>query len=1383
MSESISNEIRSYDLTQSQMLMWTGQELNPDSPLYNMILLFDLKGKVNETAFERAFQALLQQCDAMRTVFQVEEGLPRQKIIPDFSYTFEILKESQLSLPFEGWLKERSERLLNVEKCLFDSVLVQKNDGSYYWYFNQHHLITDAWAVSVQYKAMITLYQLALEDKLDQAPTLPLYQEYIAFEQANRVDPTKEAVRTYWKDKLDVLPTPPRLYGYNEQVSTTQNKRIWVDLGAERSAQIRALAQSKEVRSWTQHLSLFNIFSTALYAFLYRISGQRSISIGAPAHNRPTADFKETPGVFIEVFPLLAEIAEGDRFSDLMTKARIESHNFLRYAQPGASYAELNRRFNVVLNYIHAEFEDFNGIPMQSEWVHPNHIDPRHHLRLQVHDFDASGNIQLYFDLNENVFDDSIRDQVPQHFLNLLDAMIEDKDQLIDQPSLLTQENLGQIESFNATAQPIQDTNIVSLFTEQSSISSKETALQFKQQTVSYQDLDSKSNQLAHYLQEKGIGKGDRVAIYLTRSPELLLSIWGILKSGAAYVPIASDYPSDRVSYMLKDAEISLLISTEKLTSNFGGASIPLLTIDKEISDIEACRSEKFPSDISPEMPAYSMYTSGSTGRPKGVVISHGALMNYLRWAKERYVQVERPSFPLFTMIGFDLTVTSLFLPLISGGKLVIYEEAMTGPDLSLLEVMEENAVDVIKLTPSHLALLKDKDCSNSRIKTMIVGGENFKTELAKSIQKAFGTALSIYNEYGPTEATVGCVVHAFDAQKDTQASVPIGQPIANMQAYILDAFLQPVLPGVTGELYMAGNGLADGYWNRTELSAERFVTNPFTENARMYKTGDLVRMDRAGNLEYLGRKDEQVKIGGIRIELGEIESALAKVPGVKQSVVRLYEKSRQYIQTETYCSKCGLPANYPDADYDENGVCHLCRSFENYQKRAAQYFKKQAELQALFEAGKKRKKGEYDCIMLLSGGKDSSYALGKLAEMGLNVLAFTLDNGYISEQAKANIRRVVGDLGVDHVFGQTPAMNAIFVDSLHRHSNVCNGCFKVLYTLSTQIALEKGIPYIVTGLSRGQFFETRLTEELFRDDQVNVEGIDQTILNTRKVYHRVDDAVCRLMDVSMFENDQVFEDVQFVDYYRYTDVSLEEMMEYLEHKLPWVRPTDTGRSTNCLINQVGIYVHKKEEGYNNYAFPYSWDVRIGHKTRDAALEEINEVVDEVEVKRIMEEIGYVEGAANEQQLVAYYVGNSTLSSDELRNHLSKSLPDYMIPVHFQALEEIPLTPNGKVDRSALPNIFDKRTELSGEYIAPTSEIEEMVAEIWEEVLQIERIGIHDNFLALGGHSLAAIRLMARINETFEQDLPLTRVFEMPTIAHLSAHLEEKIMAMLEEME
>jgi len=1425
-------------LTESQLLLWTGQQIHPDVPLYNMIFTFEISGEIDVMAFQKAFAELVVRCDAMRTVFRVENSVPQQIVLDLISDKLAFLDWSNENADarLSPFLEERNKQIFDLSERLFDSALIKFSDKKYIWYLNQHHLITDGFAIVAQYRAMSDLYGHVLNDTLKNATPLPLFSDYLDYESRSKSGSSR--AKEYWKNLSENLPPTPKIYGKqtNKNTTPTGSQRISVDLGKERSTRLRALTQEPDIKAWTQHLSLFNIFTTIVFAWLHRVSGQSKLAISTPVHNRPTADFKNTPGVFIELFPLSTNIENNDTFGALFQRLKLESLNFLKYAKTGMASPHLNRGINVVLNYILGNFGDFNGLPMQEEWRHPNHADAGHHLRLQVMDFDDSGDIRLYFDVNTAVFSEAQRARISGHFLALLDAFIADRSQLVLQPNLISEEeyrevvvglnrgvvlppappetsseqaakggdfslreklpvsnssslNEGQssrlsppLEGGRGEENPkmsdtfkVSDIKVVSVlqsFENQVNKTPDNIAISYKKENYTYSDFDKKINQVAHFLQSKNITSGSRVAIYTKRSPDLLMSIFAVWKCGATYIPIPRDYPAERVAYILDDVQADLLITHQNLTTDV--ASVLVLNLNEERENIRKMTDTSFV--VESDAPAYIMYTSGSTGKPKGVVISHNSLSNYIQWAKGQYVTMPNPTVPLFTSIGFDLTVTSLFLPFIMGGKSVVYEENETGADLSLLDVIKDNQADIIKLTPSHLALLKGKKYDNSLIRTMIVGGEDFKTELAYSIQQSFSPELKIYNEYGPTEATVGCIVTQFNPKNTTQLSVPIGVPIANMKAFVLDNFGNPVPQGVVGELYVAGTGLADGYWQRADLTKEKFTEKYPTLASRMYRTGDLGRLNDRGQLEYLGRIDHQVKISGRRIELGEIEATLNLHPDLKNCVVILEEQVKSVTPETHNCTRCGLPDNYPTAEFDEEGVCNLCRSFETYQERAKRYFKTHDELLKILSEAKTRKTGKYDCLALLSGGKDSTYALAQLVEMGLSVLAFTLDNGYISEQAKDNVRRVVGELGVDHVFGETPAMNEIFVDSLQRHCNVCNGCFKTIYTLSTQIALDKGIPFIITGLSRGQFFETRLTEELFWKDDVDIEGIDNIILNARKAYHQVDDAVKRLLDTSVFDEDETFEKVQFVDYYRYTDVSLDEMLRYLDERLPWVRPTDTGRSTNCLINQVGIFVHKKEEGYSNYAFPYSWDVRIGHKTREASLEEINEEIDEPEVRRIMSEIGY-ENVTSKSRLVAYFTGKEQ-TTGELRNYLAKHLPKYMIPTHFKHLHELPLTTNGKINRKALPALTDA-PETDTEYIAPSNEFEEILHEIWSEVLNIQSIGVQDNFLMLGGTSLAAIRIATRMEEAFELEIPVNRVFEYPTISELGAHIEGVILELL----
>jgi acyl carrier protein len=363
--------------------------------------------------------------------------------------------------------------------------------------------------------------------------------------------------------------------------------------------------------------------------------------------------------------------------------------------------------------------------------------------------------------------------------------------------------------------------------------------------------------------------------------------------------------------------------------------------------------------------------------------------------------------------------------------------------------------------------------------------------------------------------------------------------------------------------------------------------------------------------------------------------------------------------------------------------------------------------------------------------------------------------------------------------------MNAIFKDSLLRHSNVCHGCYKTIYTLSMNLARQKGLRYIVTGLSRGQLFETRL-DGLFRSRIFGVNEMDQAITEARKIYHRVDDAVARLLDVDIFQDDRIFQEIQFVDYFRYSDVELHELYDFLGTKVPWIQPEDTGRSTNCLINEAGIFVHKAEQGYHNYALPYSWDVRLGHKTREEALHELNDEMRLPMVQQMLDEVGYQVRFRyqdrSENRLAVYFTAEKPLSVAQLRHYLSQRLPDFMMPSYFVQLAALPLTVNGKVDRRALPHPDEKRPLLDTAITPPQTPIEAKLVGIWAQTLNMRHIGIHNDFFELGGASVAAVQVMAKIASTFNIKLPLQTIFGAPTVAQLALVIEDQILAEIESL-
>lgn len=1376
------------NLTQGQQLMWLGQSLHPQLPLYNMINTFTINGAVDSEVFARAFNMLVSASENLRTTIQLIDDAPQAIILDSIDTPLEMVDLSSRTNPevaFERWLDSRRAQALQMDTCLFDSVLLNLNDKRYVWYFCQHHIVTDVTSTHLIYQQMSDLYAQAISEQSINAPELPSYEQRATLESELAQTEAYQQAQDYWQNELEKPTEPLRFYSHLAKQSSARTNRQELPLSTEMMQQLETVANERGIRSFSKDLTIANIFSTLILAFVQRITQQDNLRLGMPFASRRTPDEQKTLGMFIEVLSIYVELAPDETFRSLVKKVAAKNMEALRNTQAGISSAEHNRAYEVLLNYITVAYGDFAGIPIEHKWVHSGYGDSKHQIRFQVHDMDDTGHLEIDFDFSADTFTANEQKLAVEHFQRLMSACLADIDKPLNQISLLSETEYKQnIVDFNTTdTDYLRQKTVIDLFEEQCKKIPSAIAITEGDTEITYAELNASANHLAQKLLENGVNAGSLVPVCISHSPELLVTLLAILKVGAAYVPLDPNYPNERLRFILDDigADALVLVQSQH-AQRFDNQQ--KLVINANILKQTA---DTFASQASVADTAYVIYTSGSTGQPKGVLVHHAGLTNYITWASKQYVDETSKVFALYSSLAFDLTVTSIFVPLISGGTIRIYNND-TAQGMVIRDVFVEDAVDVIKLTPSHLALMRDMDLSQTRIKKLIVGGEDFKTDLAQDIHRQSNGRIAIYNEYGPTEATVACMLHRYQPQNDIRKSVPIGTPADNMRVYILDDNLQLSPIGVIGEMFISGLGVAKGYLNRPELTAERFLNDPFNSARRLYKTGDIARWLPSGQLEFLGRRDAQVKVGGARIELGEIESKLIQHPQINAVAVIVQKAEDNTALAEdtqiNYCVRCGLASDFPGVTFNHDNVCSVCSTYDSYSDKAQEYFKDMDELRAIAEQMKAKATGDYDCIALLSGGKDSTFMVYHLVNLGLRVLTFTLDNGYISNEAMANVRRITDALGVDHVFGDTPFMNSIFVDSLKTHTNVCNGCFKTIYTLAINIAREKGIPTIVTGLSRGQFFETRLSEEVFLGDNFDASKLDESIARARKAYHQRDDIISRSLDVDVFRDEALYQDIDFVDFYRYCDIDLEDLYDFLKEKGLWVRPSDTGRSTNCLINDVGIYLHKKQRGFHNYALPYSWDVRLGHKTRDEALDELNDEIDEKSVQRIMREIGYTEPIADEGQdrLVAYYVASEQLTSTELREFVGDSLPDYMIPSYFVRLDAMPLTSNGKVNQSALPSVHQDRDTVASAYIAPTSDVEETLVDIWQTVLNLPRIGVQDNFFDLGGHSLPAIRITSRIENTYDMTLPIDVFFANPTVAQLAIAIEDILLSEIDNL-
>jgi amino acid adenylation domain-containing protein len=1342
-------------LGRTQEAIWTGQRLRPHDPIANMAHLYRIDGPIDPERFVAAFDAVVRAADALRTVVADVGGVPHPRVLAEPPAT-----TSVVPLPVEAvdeWVSARIATPLDMSDCCYDSVLLDHGPQGVSWYLDLHHVVVDAWGATNVFRATAAAYT-------GEALELPSFAAHLdAVAERAGAEPARVAA-AHW---LAVTATGelPLTDLYRNGPETSRSERLSVPMGMERRRAWQTALEG-ELRGLSPDLGALAVLVTATAVYLHRLSGRTRIRVAVPVHHRRSAADRAAIGLYMELFPVTVEVHPDDTLRSVHAAVGRELFTLLRRAEPGTSP---RTDVDAVVNVITASAGPFGPYPCTARWVHSGHADPTHRVRVQWFDLSGEGSPELALDLNEAVAGAGHCRFAAGHLGAVLDAVLGALDAPVGTIALVgPTERTELVERYNDRGPaPEGDRAVTRPLLDALRRQGEGLALVEGDRCWTGSELAEAVERTAAWLRSGGIGPGDRVGVRLARSADAVIALHAINTAGAAFVPLDPAYPEHRLRHIVEDAGVVRVLDSLPDPSHLAAATVGF-------------------AEPSPDAEAYVLYTSGSTGLPKGVPIPHRGLAVYLDFARAAYLEGGRPPVvALFSSLSFDLTVTSLFLPLLHGGTVIVHPE--DGP-AALTAVVRDGRADFLKATPSHLEVLaRLEGAAALPLRTVVVGGESFGTPLARRLQQLWPGA-AIFNEYGPTEAVVGCMVHRFDEARDTGPDVPIGVPAPGVRLVVLDDGGDLVPGGVPGELHINRPGMAAGYHARPELTAERFVERPQFGPGVLYRSGDLVRFTGAGILTYLGRIDEQLKVGGVRLEPAEVEAALLEHPRVDQAAVRLWSPAPSAgpgaVELRR-CARCGLGADVPGVVVDAEGVCSPCRDFDAVRDQAHRYFGTVDDLLAIRDRARLRRRGGHDVLHLLSGGKDSTYALYRLVELGFDVFAFTLDNGFLSEQAKDNIARVVADLGVDHVFATTEAMNEIFRDSLERYANVCNGCYKTIYTLAVNEADRRGIPVIVTGLSRGQFFETRLTPGQFALDRFDPAAIDAAVLEARKVYHRTTDAVSRLLDVSRFETDEIFERVEFVDFYRYVDVELAEVLAHLDAHAPWIRPTDTGRSTNCLVNAAGIAVHKQERGFHNYAVPYSWDVRVGHKRRDEALEELDDPLDEAEVQRLLDLVGYRPRAR--EILTAWYRSTEVpavdIDPDELRDHMAARVPAHAVPAAFVRVPGLPLSPNGKLDASALPAPTRRHRDASGGYLAPSGPVEQTVCDLWADLLGIDRVGALDDFFELGGTSLDALQMVVVLSETYAVTVPEERAFTRRTPRDLAAELEQLIVAAVEAMD
>ena len=1067
-----SQEVFVFPASFAQQRLWFLDQLIPGNAIYNVPTVIRLIGLLNLKVLEQTFNEIVRRHESLRTTFITLDGQPLQAIAPSLTIPISVLDLQELpgdeqEIEAKRIVTAEIERPFNLSsEPLLRVIVLVLSKTEHILLLNMHHIICDDWSIGVLIRELGTLYAAYLNTASSSLNLLELPLQYADFAHWQREWLQGEVLQTqlaYWREQLNgisILHLPidkPRPARQSYQGATQ-----FLELPKE-------LVDALEKLSQEQGATLFMTLLAAFQTLLYRYTHQEDIAVGSPIANRNRSEIEGIIGFFVNSLVLRSNLSGNPTFRELIDRVRevtlgAYSHQDLPFEK---LVQELHPERNLSHHPLFQVVFGFQNAPMSAlelPGLVPRFINidlKKMRFDLELHLWKCSEDFRCLWGgnwkyseglrgiivYNTDLFDRTTISRMIQHFKTLLLAIVKNPEQKITNLPLLNEVELHQVlfEWNNTQADYPQNKCVHQLFEEKVQQYPDSIAAQFNNKQLTYLELNNRSNKLAQYLQKIGVCSETLVGICVSQSVEMIIALLAILKAGGVYVPLDPSYPQERLNFMLEDARVSVLLTQENFLKYFECFPNTIISLDKDWELINQEKEENPKIGLKSENLAYIIYTSGSTGRPKGVAVTHKAIIRLV--CNTNYIKISPSSkIAQVSNTSFDAATFEIWGALLNGAQLVGITKDVTLSPREFASQLREQEINVLFLTTALFQqIARDVPEAFASLKYLLFGGETVDTRWVKKVLK-HGAPKHLIHVYGPTENTTFSSYYYVEKLVELSASLPIGCPITNTQIYILDAYLRPVPIGVTGELYLGGEGLAREYLGHGELTAKYFIPNPFSNDpkTRLYKTGDLARYRPDGNIEFLGRVDNQIKIRGFRVELSEIEAVLSQHLVVKEAVVMAAE-------------------DIPDDKY------------------------------------------------------------------------------------------------------------------------------LVAYIVPNQ--------------------EQRLTPE---------------------------------------------------------------------------------------VQNVASLLHQ---------------------------------------------------------------------------FIKEKLPEYMIPRAYVLLEYLPLTPNGKVDRHALP-MPDITTFNNQDYVAPRSQVEELLAEIWAKVLGKEQVGVHDNFFELGGHSLLATQLISRIRDTFRVDLSVRNLFETPTIAQLAKYID-----------
>ncbi|MEX2494248.1 MAG: amino acid adenylation domain-containing protein [Nitrospirales bacterium] len=900
-------------LSLSQQRLWFLYQLDPQSPEYNSSRAWRLKGSLHTEALVTSLNLILARHDVLRTIFREIDGQPVQVIQPTLTAPFQerdwsAYAPAQLATEIDRFLIDEPHQPFDLlTGPLLRFTLLRCRLDDHVLIFTVHHIVFDGTSLKNFCHELSQCYQATLHRQPLAFSPLPIqYQDYAHWQQTHVTDEKLASLVVFWKNHLHGAPLVLELPSDGARPKDTSGPRTYqtFTLTPHVLANLKQLIQPQGITMFMALLAVFQIL-------LSRYTGQRDILVGTPITGRTHTDLENLIGFLVNTLVLRIQIVGHPTFHEVLRQVRKTCLEAYRYQDlPFEKLVEVLKpvrdpsRSPVVqaIFQLRQRSDRFLSFPEVNAHLFPEKKQPGNFDLHMVCEESESG-IQGFLYYPQELYSASMMANFAKHYEILLKELIANPRRPVDQISFLSEaETHQQLFDWNATSTDYpRDTCLHDLVQQQALRRPDAIVLVYQEQQMTYRELTRRANQLANYLLSLGVGPEVRVGLCHERSSELIIGLLGIMQAGGTYVPLDPTYPLDRLQFMTHDAQIQIVVTQEDLESLFPQESLIKVSLDRDGSMIATQAEMKPTLPLTSNSLAYVLYTSGSSGKPKGVQIEHKKVVNFLIDVESKLKNSEPDIILTTTSFSFDISIFEVFGPLAFGGRLILASQAQARDGHQLVEAISLESVTKMLATPSGWRLLLEANWEGKPDLVILTGGEALSEELANQLLKC-GAAL--WNLYGPTETTIfSTCTRIVPSEK---LAITIGSPIANTQMYIVNTEYLPVPLGVPGELYIGGDGLSRGYLHRPDLTAERFLPDPFSQHrgGRLYRTGDRAKYRTNGNIEYLGRFDHQVKMRGYRIELGEIESLLLEHPEVRNAVVLCREDRPGEKQLVAYLEK-----------------------------------------------------------------------------------------------------------------------------------------------------------------------------------------------------------------------------------------------------------------------------------------------------------------------------------------------------------------------------------------------------------------------------------------------------------------------------------------------